>query len=290
MIKIIVDSICDRNPDLFRDYDVAVLPLTITIEDKNYLDGEEISVEEVYEQMRRGIYPKTAQIPYERIESLFRSYCEEGHDFIYLPFSSEMSGCCALAKTVADDLRAEFPERKMEVLDSRSGAGAIEIIALQALKLIERGVGFEELVEHVTFMIDHVEHVFCLADLLWLAKGGRISVPVGYVGNMLSIHPILDMEDGKLVVIKMVRGNKKAVKAVMEKVKERIGTFTDQLIAISHAGDWETARQVEQMVREAFPNCRTAISQVGGVLGVHLGIGGIGVLFFREKPPAYIYD
>ncbi len=130
-VQIIADSTCDLEPSLIEGSDLKVLPLSILIGEQSYVDGEDIQFSELADVMRRGIVPKTAQISYERTHSLFRSCLESGKDVIYASFSSALSGCYMLARMIAEELRAEFPERKIAVLDSKGGSGATGIIMLR---------------------------------------------------------------------------------------------------------------------------------------------------------------
>ena len=155
--------------------------------------------------------------------------------------------------------------------------------------MIENGARFDEV---RTFFIDatnRIEHIFTISNLEWLSKGGRIPKPVGKMGDILSIKPLLDVQDGKMGVMQMVRGRKKALRRLIQTVSERIGDFTNQYIGIAHAYDLDTAQEVEQMIKNAYPESRTFIQPIGSVLGVHLGIGGVGVFFFNSKPDEYLY-
>ncbi|WP_334159926.1 DegV family protein [Muricomes intestini] len=287
MIRVIADSTCDIAEELLKDYDLITLPLVITAEGKEYLDGVDLRTEQVYELMKQGILPGTAQIPYDIIHVAFEDCCKRGNDFLYISFSSKMSGCFSFANVVAKELREEYPDIRMELVDSQGGSAATGLIVLQALKMAKAKSSMEEILTQVRFMIEHVEHIFTIADLSWMVKGGRINKPLGFVGSVLNIRPWLDVESGKMVVKGMVRGEKKAISTVAEEVIKRSKQFQTQLIAITHAGDTEAAKKIEKLLKEALPACRTVISQIGGVLGVHLGMGGIGVFFFNERPSEY---
>lgn len=287
MIQIITDSTTDIDKSLLVNYNLITLPLTITIDDKNYLDGIDINVEEVYQVMRNGIIPKTSQIPYDFIHSAFTECVKKGQDVIYISFSKEMSSCYSLACTIADEVLDENPGGRIVVIDSEGGSSSTGLIVLQTLKLVNEGMAFDELVEAIRFMIKHVVHVFSVADLEWMAKGGRIIKPVGYLGSLLKIQPWLMVDNGKMVVRGMVRGRKKAIDKVVEETCNRAKDFPDQLIAITHADDIEAALELERKIKEKIKECRTTICHIGGVLGVHIGISGIGVFFFSERPENY---
>lgn len=287
MVQIIADSTCDIAEELVKEYHLITLPLVITAEGKEYLDGVDLKIEQVYELMRRDILPQTAQIPYDIIYHAFEECCKKGNDFIYITFSSKMSGCYSFAHMLTEELQIKYPEVQMEIVDSQGGSGATGLIVLEALKMAALGDTMEKILNKIEFMVEHVEHIFTVADLNWMVKGGRINKPLGFVGNVLNIRPWLDVEDGKMVLKGMVRGDKKAISTVADEVIQRVRQFQNQLIAITHADDLDSAKKIENKLKAALPACRTAISQIGGVLGVHLGMGGIGVFFFNEKPAEY---
>jgi DegV family protein with EDD domain len=286
-IRIVTDSTCDIEPSLLNGYRLDILPLVISIEEQSYLDGEEIRIEEVYEYMRKGVVPKTSQIPYERTYPLFRSILERGEDFLYISFSSELSGCFSLGSMVAEELRAEFPGRNIAVVDSKAGAGATGLIVLQALKMAAAGLPFDTVKAETEFLADHIEHVFSVGDLEWLAKGGRIPKVVGYVGSKLGFHPILEVEKGRMVVRRMVRGKSNAIQAVANDIIQRAQKFPAQLVAICHADDLLSAQKLEALIKEGLSGCVTTLCHIGGVLGVHLGLKGIGAFCFNQKSEQY---
>ncbi len=286
-LAIVADSTCDLEPSLLQGHALTVLPLTIAIGDTEYLDGETIGVTEIYDCMRKGVVPKTAQIPYERTYALFRALLEQGRDVIFISFSSEMSGGFQMATIIARELQEQYPQRRIAILDSRGGSGATGIIVLQALKMAQKGCSFEAIVAEIAFMAAHIEHVFTLDDLEWLAKGGRIPKLVGLIGNRLGFHPILDVQEGRMAVCRMVRGTTHAIRNVADEIILRAKKFPAQLVAICHADNLPAARMVETLVKEALPGCVTMLCHIGGGLAVHLGLKGIGAFCLSQKPQQY---
>ena len=286
-IKIIADSTCDLDPALTRNADLQILPLTITFGSRSYLDGEEITVAQIYDLMRKGVMPQTAQIPYERIYRCFKSCFENGDDFLYIAFSSKMSGCCSLARMVAQELSGEYPGRKFAVIDSRGGSSATGLIVLQALRMVRDGLPFDTIKSEVEFMPEHVEHVFFVDDMKWLVKGGRVSKIVGQMGSVLNIRPVLDVRNGLIKVKQLVRGRKRAVQTVADEIVRRAEVFPKQLIAISHADDRPAAEALRGIVRKDLPGCKTTLCHIGAVLGVHIGLKEIGAFCFNSRPKDY---
>lgn len=289
MIRLIVDSTCDTNRDIKSKYDFDIIPLSITIDGKSYLDEVEIQAEKVYDYMRAGQVPKTSQISYESLSKVIDKCILSKDDFIYLTFSSKLSGTYNFAYKIIEIYKEKYPERKMEIIDSRGGAGGAGLIAFQALKMIDKNLPFEIIVNQINFMIDHTVYYFTISDIEWLSKGGRISKPIGYVGNVLNIKPYLTVDDGKMIVTKMIRGRKKAFKTIINDVHSGASNFPNQTICISHANDIEAALYLEEKIKEVLPECRILIFQIGAVLGSHIGIGGIGAFYLDKKPEYYQY-
>ena len=287
MTRLVVDSICDLPELLIKKYYIAVLPLFVTIGDESYRDRVDITLEEVYEKMRSGIVPMTSQISSEEAEKTFRGILDDGDDLIYLSFSSGLSGTDQLAKIILDDIRPDYPDRRMEAVDSEAGSMGIGIQALQVARWMAQNRDYDFILQGIYEMIPNTRHVFTLESLSWLAKGGRITPPAGYIGDKLQIKPILDFPDKYLHVAGIVRGRKTAFKTLINMMNKDLADCPGQLIGIAHADDREAAETIEKMVHEALPDAKTFIHPIGCVLGSHLGIGGVGILFFSKLVDGY---
>lgn len=288
MIKIIVDSTCDLPDEVVKRYDIRVLPLRVQLNDIDFKDRVTITVEEVYDAMRKGMYPKTSQPNLMESYELFKDFAQDGSDFIFLSFSSKLSGTYQMAYGIINELQKQYSQINMAVIDTKSGSTATGLMALEAAVLVEEGIDFEGILRVVDELSRNVEHVFTIDDLNWLIKGGRISKAEGMIGTILNIKPILDVEDGSMKVIKKIRGRKKALSEVVSIVEKRIAKFPDQIIGISHADDIEAAREVAKMLEIKLGTKEIMVNKIGSVLGSHLGIGGVGVFFFNRKPEKYL--
>lgn len=290
-MKIIIDSTTDLPKELIEKYDIDVLPLRVLINDKEYTDKETITVDEVYDAMKRGICPKTSLPNPKRTYELFKEYASKGIDFIFYSFSSKLSSTFQNAFLIIEELKEEFPKVKMVALDTRAGSIGAGLIALQGAKLAEKGFSFENILRISKDCIKHIEHVFTIDDLNWLLKGGRIKKSSALIGNALNIKPILDVKDGEMRVIKKIRGRKKALQTIVNILEERIKNFPNQIIGIAHADDFQSALEVKDMIIEKLDkNTNIIIEKIGSVLGSHLGIGGVGIFFFNQEPIEYINE
>jgi DegV family protein with EDD domain len=290
MTKIIVDSTTDLPKDIIKDYEMDVLPLRVFIEDREYLDKADISVKEVYDAMRKGIFPKTSLPTPTSIYDLFKKHASKGVNFVYYCFSSKLSGTYQAAHMILEDLKNEFPHVKMAILDTKAGSIASGLIALQGAKLAKLGTRFEDIIEASKENIKSIEHIFTLNDLSWLLKGGRIKKTSAIIGSALNIKPILDVQNGEIKVIKKIRGRKNALEALVETVYERIKDFPNQIIGIAHADDLDVALRLKNMLAEKIGHNNIFIEKIGSVLGAHLGIEGVGVFFFNKKTKGYISE
>jgi DegV family protein with EDD domain len=289
VIRIIVDSTCDLPDEVIKKYDIKILPLRVNINGADYADKVTINVDEVYDAMKKGIYPKTSQPNLMDMHKLLLKYASKGDSIIFLSFSSKMSCTYQAVSSTIEELREEFPGVDMEVVDTKGGSTGSGLIALQASKLAAAGKNFKTIVKQTRQLAEHIEHIFTITDLNWLVRGGRISRSSGFIGDVLNIKPILHVNNGIIEVLKKVRGKRNALNQVVEIVSERIKKFPDQIIGISHADDYETALELERMLKEKFKDAKFMVNKIGSVLGTHLGIGGVGVFFLNEKTDLYIY-
>ena len=289
MTKIIIDSTSDLPDGIIKKYSIDILPLRVFIKDKEYLDKVTISVEDVYDAMRKGICPMTSLPNPKKTYEAFKKYASNGIDFIFYSFSSKLSSTYETCYLIIEKLKKEFPNVKMDIVDTKAGSFASGLIALQGAMLAKLGNKFEDIVKASKENIQYIEHIFTIDDLSWLLKGGRISKSGAIIGNALNIKPILDVQDGKMVVIKKIRGRKRALNTVVDLVQQRIKEFPNQIIGITHADDLKTALEIKDMIIERIGNNNNIlIEKIGSVLGSHLGIGGVGVFFFNKKPDSYV--
>ncbi|MGM0410340.1 MAG: DegV family protein [Bacillota bacterium] len=279
--KIIVDSACDLPEEILNKYDIEVLPFNINIDDKSYKDGIEIEIDELYAALREEKVAKTSQVSPEDFKKVFEINADLGNDCIYISFSAKMSGAYKTAKLIANQVEENYKDVKIDVLDSKAGSVATGIIAYKAVLLLEDGVKREKVIEKIRFWADHIEHVFMLADLKTLERGGRISKTKSFIGNILNIKPILLVNDGKIELFQKARGTKRAINKMINFVKNKSYDITEQLIGIAHAEDLDHAEVLKEKI-EALGGEIFCIEKIGSVLGAHLGIGGIGIFFLSE--------
>ncbi len=287
MIRFIVDSTCDLPEEMMKEHGILMVPLHVLLNGNDYRDKVDITPDEIFDAMRKGQLPKTSQVGPEDVSNIFQSCCDKGEDFIYLTISSALSGTYQLAKVILSDFMQKYPHIRMQVSDSKAGSMAIGLMALQAVQMIEAGYDFDAVVKQIAFMADHIEHVFTIADISWLVKGGRISKLQGMLGSILEVKPILEVKNGIINVIKKARGSQRALAMMVDTLLERISAFPGQIIGIAHSDNMNGVEKIKSLLTEKIGASTFIISKIGSVVGSHIGIGGLGLFFFNQKPEPY---
>lgn len=286
MTKLIVDSTCDLPAGYAAQQGITVLPLHIVVNGEEYLDGVDITTDEIYDWMRRGIMPATSQVGIADTVSTLEKLAADGSDLLYLAFSSKMSGTFALVRGILQEMESRYPGQTFCAVDSLGGSFATGLIAMQAAQMVQQGQPCRAIEARCLFLAQHVEHVFVITDLNWMVRGGRISRTMGYTANLFGIKPVLDVRDGEMEVICRARGHRGSLCRVADLTAQRAAACPCQLIGITHADDPAAAQEMQQLLAQRLPECRFAVTEIGAVLGVHIGIGGVGVFFFRDMGEA----
>ncbi|TWD93653.1 DegV family protein with EDD domain [Neobacillus bataviensis] len=280
-VKILADSACDLPLSFYKENNVILFPLKVQINDQDYEDVKTIDPKTVYNAIRSGVVPKTSQVSPLLFEEVFTEMAEKNEEGIYLAFSSELSGTYSTAVMILDQVKEKYPNFQLTIVDTKCASLGVGLIVIEAAKLALHGANKEEILADVRFRCEHMEHIFTVEDLDYLAKGGRVSKASAFLGGLLNIKPILNMEDGKLVPIEKIRGQKKVFRRIIEIMKERSSSLNEQVIGISHADTEETALQVKEMIINEFQPKEVYISSIGSAIGSHTGPGTISIFFLN---------
>ncbi len=284
-IKIITDSAADLPQEIINEYDITVLPLLVTYNDEVYEDGVTMKPEKLLNDMSGGRTYKTAQVPIGAFIDEFSKCLKEKIDAIYIGFSSELSGTyqgAVMAKKQVFSDESEKPAINLDIIDTKCASLGFGMVVYQAAQMAQEGKSREEILDAVNFYSNHMEHIFTVDDLEYLYRGGRVSKTSAFVGGILNIKPILDIEDGKLVPLEKKKGRKRVLKRIVEIMEERGVKLSDQTVAISHGDDLETAQKLQNMIKEKFGTEKFVINTIGASIGAHAGPGTIALFFLNE--------
>ncbi|MBT2735076.1 DegV family protein [Bacillus sp. ISL-7] len=283
-VRILADSACDLPKSFYEENHVTLFPLKVEINGKEFEDVKSIDPNTVYEAIRNGVVPKTSQVSPLLFEEVFTEMAEKDEDGIYIAFSSELSGTYSTAVMILDQVKEKYPNFKLTIVDTKCASLGSGLVVIEAASLAMKGVGKETILEDVVFRSQHMEHLFTVEDLDYLAKGGRVSKASAFLGGLLNIKPILNVEAGKLVPIEKIRGKKKVMRRIIEIMKERGANMKDQVIGISQADCEETTLEMKALIKEEFHPKEVFISSIGSAVGSHTGAGTIAIFFLNQMP------
>ncbi|MGY0373808.1 DegV family protein [Clostridium sp. JNZ J1-5] len=280
-IRILTDSGCDLPKEIIEKYDIDVLPLTVCLGENEYLDSVTITPKEVYDNMREGKVYKTSQVPPSKFKEVFLNYAENGDTCIYIGFSSGLTGTFQSAIIARDDVLESYPNFDLYMIDTKCASIGFGLVVYKAAIMLSEGKTKEEILENIKFNSKHMEHIFTVDSLEYLFRGGRVSRTSAFIGDLLNIRPILDVEDGKLIPIEKVRGRKKSLKRIVDIAGERGVNLQNQIIGISHGDCLEEAEKLKEMLEEKYGCKSFLINTVGAVIGAHSGPGTIALFFLN---------
>lgn len=280
-VKIVCDSTVDLSPELYKKYDIAVIPLHVSFGEDDYLDSQTITLAELYAKVDEiGELPKTASVSPGIFEEEFRKWVDQGFDVFYIGIGSELSGAFKSAYIA----QQAFPEGRVTIVDSMNLSTASGILAIHAALLRDKGLSAAEMAEEVKKMAPKVVGQFSVETFDYLYKGGRVTGAVKFVGTLLHIRPYLRVFDGKLLVHKKPRGPMKvAIMEQLKTLKEDLPNVDQTIVFITHALteksllDWTVA----ELGKLVDPKC-IVVTVTGAVIGSHCGPGTLGILYLKK--------
>ncbi|WP_260471853.1 DegV family protein [Bacillus salinus] len=281
-VRIITDSASDLPHEFATNNNLTILPLGVHLDEKQFEDGVTIKPKAVYEAMRAGKVPTTSQVSPQVFEDIFTDSAKREESVVYIAFSSELSGTYQTAVMMANQVKEEYPNSQIHIINTKCASLGEGLVARKAAELAKNGATVEEIIQAVEFTSKHMEHIFTVDNLEYLARGGRVSKTAAFVGGLLNIKPLLNVEDGKLVPFEKVRGKKKLYTRIIEIMKERGVQLDKQVIAISHGDDLESAEDMKRMIQEEFNPSEVFINMIGASIGAHAGPGTIAIFFLNK--------
>ena len=283
-------STADLSKEHFEQIDVHYICFHYQLNGKQYPDdlGQTMSFEDFYKAMSDGGETKTSQVNADEFETYFRGFLKEGKDILHVSLSSGISGVYNSACAAADNLREEFPERKIIIVDSLGASSGYGLIMDKASELRSKGYSIEENAKWIEKNRLKLNHWFFSTDLTFYIKGGRVSKTAGFVGQALNICPLLDMNDeGKLTPRFKIRTKKKVIKEIVNKMEEcaENGLDYDGKCYISQSACYEDAKAVADLVEAKFPklNGKVLINNIGTTIGSHTGPGTVALFFWGKE-------
>ncbi|MBQ3664522.1 MAG: DegV family protein [Lachnospiraceae bacterium] len=279
------DATCDLPDEYISEHNIDIIPIYYTL-DNETIYGDEIKLppQEFYNKMREGMMPTTMAINPETATKHLRKHLEDGFDVLHISFSSGLSSSCDTSMLVANELAEEFPDRKIIVVDSKSATLGQGLLVCKAIENQKKGMNFED---NAKWLEEHVPHVcqqLTVDDLNHLYRGGRLSRTSAIVGTIISVKPIIHIDnDGKLASVNSVRGRKKSLNTLIDNMTENIKGFDNDTVFISHGDCYEDAKYVADQIKERFRIENAMINFASPVIGSHTGPGFLFVSYLAKE-------
>ena len=280
---ILTDSSCDLPASLAEKMQIEVLPLTVYVENdsyRNYLDGREIGFKDFYQRLRTTSNVKTSAVNQAQFLDIIEPLVEAGNDVLYLGFSSGLSGTYNAGALAMNELSEKYPDRKLYAVDTLCASLGQGLLVYLCWQQQQAGKSIDEVRDYAENIKLNVCHWFTVDDLMFLKRGGRVSAATAIVGSMLSIKPVMHVDnEGHLIKVDTARGRKASIRALVAQM-EKLGTeLAGQHIFISHGDCEEDARYLANLVSEKFGVKDVTINYVGPVIGAHSGPGTLALFF-----------
>lgn len=288
---IVTDSTCDLTDQMTKDLGIPVLPLSFTIdgrEYKNYLDGREMMLAEFYKKMLEGHNTKTAQLNVNDIVDELKPILSKKLDILYISFSSGLSGSYNAVRLAKEELLEDFPDAKIEIIDSLCASGGEGLLVWLAAKKKKEGLNLEELREYCEKTKLHIKHSFTVLDLEYLKRGGRIKATAAFAAKILNIKPVLHVDnDGHLVALTKKHGRRAALNATCENALDGFDASQEFITIISHADSLEDAVYCKEYMQKKYAefgfDSEIVLTDIGPVIGAHSGPGTIAIFTLADK-------
>ena len=283
-------STADLSEEHFRNRNISYVCFHFELDGVEYPDdlGKSISFDEFYRRMANGASTKTSQINVEEFTEYFEPFLKEGKDILHVSLSSGISGVFNSASLARNLLMQKYPERTILIVDSLGASSGYGLFMDRLADLRDEGYSIQELYEWAMKNRLRLNHWFFSTDLTFYIRGGRVSKTSGFIGTILNICPLLNMNRlGQLIPREKIRTKKKVIQAIVTRMKECADNGTDYSgkCYISHSACYEDARAVADLVEAAFPklNGKVEIYSVGTTIGSHTGPGTVALFFWGKK-------
>ena len=286
MYQILTDSCCDVPYTLLEENHVDFISMYVTVDGEEIADdlGRNFKIEDFYQKIKEGAMPTTSQVNVGRYVEFFREYAEKNIPILYICFSSGMSGSYQSALQAVDILKEELPDAEVYVVDSLAASGGEGLMVYEAAQKQQAGMSLLDLYHWLEENKLTYHHWVTVDDLNHLQRGGRISKTSAAIGGLMNIKPIITVDiDGKLQNIEKIRGRKKALQLVADKISQATADPANQTIFITTSADQVGAEEIKRQLEEKIQPKEIKIFPLGTTIASHTGLGCIAVFTRGEK-------
>ncbi len=281
-IHVVTDSTADLTPELLQAYGVEghvhIVPLTVHFGDREYQSGVDLSTSEFYELLAHSQeMPRTSQPSPAAFVEAYTNISQPGDTIISFHLSSKLSGTYQSALLAARQL----PDRRIEVIDTRTVSLALALIVLEAAVGVRKGCEPDVIVARSREMMGSAHLYFLVDTLEYLRRNGRIGKAQALVGGLMNVKPILTLEDGVVSPVDRVRGAAKARARLLDRLTQA-ATGDVYVGAVMHARAANEAESLREALQDSFGKARLFVAELGPTVGTHAGPGTLGVILFAR--------
>lgn len=285
--KIVTDACSDIIPEYADKEGILVIPMEVVMTDgfkfNATYDNAEVPLENFYHKVEGGLMSSTTAVTPQAYLDFFRPLLQDGNDILYNCFTSGMSSTYNNALLVQEQLKEEFPDRKLLIVDSRGATGGMGYQTYFAALNRDQGMSIEDNARWLENTRLHINYTWTVSDLNHLRRGGRLTNIAAFAGTLLQLKPVGDInDDGQLVALGTVRGRRSSLKRLADIMAARIDVSADKPVLICHCECAEDAEFLKQKLLETGKTKEVLIGRVGPVVGTHLGPTGITVYYFCD--------
>ncbi len=286
-------STADLPQEYFQRRNIPFVCFHFTMDGKEYPDdlGQSMAFDEFYRRIAAGAMPTTSQVNVGQYLRFFEPILEAGQDVLHISISSGLSGSFQSALLARDELSSEYTQRKIEIVDSLGASSGYGLLVDLAADLRDGGASLEQVQAWVEQNKLGLHHWFFSTDLTHLRRGGRLSATSAFMGTLLHICPLMNINDqGKLIPRMKIRGKTQVISEMvhMMEVHARGGLGYTGKCFISHSACYDDARRVADLVEATFPKLAgpVQVNSIGTAIGAHTGPGTVTLFFMGDKRTA----
>lgn len=280
------DTTSDLPFSFIQENDIDIHHLYYSFGDETYGADNVLSEKDFYARMRQGDLPTTQASNPEASKQIFQKRIDAGYDVLHIAFSSALSSSYSNSVLAANEVMEENPGSKIIVIDSLSASMGEGLVVYTAVKLKKEGKNIDEISEYLNSHITNFCHQFTVDDLNHLFRGGRVSKATAIIGTLAGIKPMLHVSnEGKLIPVGKVRGRKKSLIELVDRMEDTIGSYKDSIdiVFISHGDCEDDARFVADLVKERFGVSDVWINPVCPTIGSHSGPGTVALFYMGDE-------
>lgn len=279
-IKIVVDTGSDISPQIAEQYNIGILSFLSIFDEESYVTGVDLSNAEFYEKLESSDQiPTTAQTPYGDMYDYLLEQAKTHDSVIYFALSAKASGQCHTATLIVEEIKEEYPDADIHIVDSEKFSLYIAQTAIHAAELAAQGKTPDEIIADCAKYIKTWRCYLLVDTLKYLEKGGRINKTAAVVGTLLDIKPILTIEHGLVENMDKLRGKKKLVDKIIEKIKEDPDFDAENPRFLVVQSDENRGEEACEKLHEEFgKNCVKLYGEFGPIVGTHTGPGAFAII------------